>query len=248
MGCEAPRVGHCDAARGADKSEYLDSIGVSAKTGNRIDLSVRPMAGELLRASAFWRGAHFVLEGTQMKRRILSLLLVLALLCGLLPGAYAASGSAIWPGSGNLPGNNQVTDAPTPTQSSEIGEKWTYALNDTVDSWGAYYAGQSVIADGALFATGGGHLHRVDLETGTGTVSEDAAGTTEWVYDFLCWGDGVVFVATSTSIAAFDADTLRCLGTVDGSFGTYCPVQYHDGVVACGGWLYTYEDGTFTLL
>jgi hypothetical protein len=183
-----------------------------------------------------------------MKRRILSLLLVLALLCGLLPGAYAASGSAIWPGSGNLPGNNQVTDAPTPTQSSEIGEKWTYPLNDTVDSWGAYYAGQSVIADDALFATGGGYLHRVDLETGTGTVSEDAAGTTEWVYDFLCWGDGVVFVATSTSIAAFDADTLRCLGTVDGSFGTYCPVQYHDGVVACGGWLYTYEDGTFTLL
>lgn len=184
-----------------------------------------------------------------MKQRIISLLLVLALLTGCLPAAMAtAAGAVQWPGTGNFVDNNQVTDAPTAESAAGIEEKWAYALNQTVDSWGAYYAGQTVIAAGFLYATGGERLHRVDLETGEGTVSQAPAGSSGWVYDFLCWGDDTLFVATGTSLEAFDPDTLESLGSVEGTFGTYCPVQYHDGVLACGGWLYRYENGVFTPL
>ena len=150
-----------------------------------------------------------------MKQRIISLLLVLALLTGCLPAAMAtAAGAVQWPGTGNFVDNNQVTDAPTAESAAGIEEKWAYALNQTVDSWGAYYAGQTVIADGFLYATGGERLHRVDLETGEGTVSQAPAGSSGWVYDFLCWGDGTLFVATGTSLEAFDPDTLESLGSV----------------------------------
>lgn len=95
-----------------------------------------------------------------MKQRIISLLLVLALLTGCLPAAMAtAAGAVQWPGTGNFVDNNQVTDAPTAESAAGIEEKWAYALNQTVDSWGAYYAGQTVIADGFLYATGGERLH-----------------------------------------------------------------------------------------
>ncbi|MGN0460742.1 MAG: hypothetical protein ACI4HL_07495, partial [Ruminococcus sp.] len=119
-----------------------------------------------------------------------------------------------WNGAMNsFKDGNQVTD--TPVVKNEPEEKWSYALNREVGSWGYYYAGQTVIVGDYLYATGGGKLHKVDRETGEGEAVA-TAGSSDFYYDYMAYGDGMLFVATSSSIEVFDIDTLKSLGKVTG--------------------------------
>ena len=138
-----------------------------------------------------------------------------------------------WNGAMNsFKNGNQVTN--TPVVKNEPEEKWSYALNREVGSWGYYYAGQTVIVDNYLYATGGGKLHRVDIETGEGEAVA-TAGSSDFYYDYMAYGGGMLFVATSSSIEVFDIDTLKSLGKVTGKFNQYHPVQYNKGYVICNG-------------
>ena len=122
-------------------------------------------------------------------------------------------------------------------KEQEFTEKWSYELNRTKGSWGSYYAGQSVIVDDYLYATGGGNLHKVDTKTGKGeTVA--VAGSTAFYYDYVAYGDGMIFVSTSNDIEAFDIDTLQSLGKVKGTFSQYHPMQYNKGYLVCNGNIY----------
>ena len=142
-----------------------------------------------------------------------------------------------WAGAmNNFKDGNQVTDTKITTKEN-TEEKWSYALNRTQGSWGAYYAGQTVIVDDYLYATGGGSLHKVDTKTGKGeTVA--VAGSSAFYYDYVAYGDGVIFVSTSNSIEAFDIDTLKSLGKVTGTFNQYHPMQYNNGYLICNGNIY----------
>ena len=139
-----------------------------------------------------------------------------------------------WAGAmNNFKDGNQVTDTKVVKNNPE--EKWSYELNRTKGSWGSYYAGQSVIVDDYLYATGGGNLHKVDTKTGKGeTVA--VAGSTAFYYD--AYGDGMIFVSTSNDIEAFDIDTLQSLGKVKGTFSQYHPMQYNKGYLVCNGNIY----------
>ncbi|MBQ2296851.1 MAG: hypothetical protein II255_00130, partial [Ruminiclostridium sp.] len=142
-----------------------------------------------------------------MKKRILSLFLAFVMAVGLLPvGVLAAEANAVWPGSGNYnTDNNQVTSTQLPDSPSYTTEKWAYALNTTLDTSGAYYAGQVVLVGDSLYATGGGKLHKVDIKTGEGSVIAESAGSISGsYYDYLCYADGVILVATQTKLEAFD--------------------------------------------
>ena len=67
-----------------------------------------------------------------------------------------------WAGAmNNFKDGNQVTDTTVVKNNPE--EKWSYELNRTKGSWGSYYAGQSVIVDDYLYATGAGSLHKAKL-------------------------------------------------------------------------------------
>lgn len=144
--------------------------------------------------------------------------------------------NAEWSGAMNsFKNGNQVTDTKITKDNTE--EKWSYALNRTQGSWGAYYAGQTVIVDDYLYATGGGYLHKVNTETGKGeTVA--TAGSSAMYYDYVSYGDGMIFVSTSGNIEVFDIDTLKSLGKVTGSFGQYHPIQYNNGYLICNGYIY----------
>lgn len=185
-----------------------------------------------------------------MKKRILSLVMALVLAVGLLPmSALAAGNSAAWPGSANYnEANNQVTSTTLPSSSKYTSEKWAYQLGTTA-AYGAYYAGQPVIVGDSLYATGGGALHRVNISTGAGTVINSSAGSTVSYYDYLCYADGILIVATTNKLEAFSL-TGESLGSVSGSFGYYHPIQYHNGYVICNGFVYNLiKDGnaiTFT--
>lgn len=141
-----------------------------------------------------------------------------------------------WAGAmNNFKDGNQVTDTKVVKNNPE--EKWSYELNRTKGSWGSYYAGQSVIVDDYLYATGGGNLHKVDTKTGKGeTVA--VAGSTDFYYDYVAYGDGMIFVSTSSDIEAFDIDTLQSLGKVKGTFSQYHPMQYNKGYLVCNGNIY----------
>lgn len=141
-----------------------------------------------------------------------------------------------WAGAmNNFKDGNQVTDTKVVKNNPE--EKWSYELNRTKGSWGSYYAGQSVIVDDYLYATGGGNLHKVDTKTGKGeTVA--VAGSTDFYYDYVAYGDGMIFVSTSSDIEAFDIDTLQSLGKVKGTFNQYHPMQYNKGYLVCNGNIY----------
>ena len=141
-----------------------------------------------------------------------------------------------WAGAmNNFKDGNQVTDTKVVKNNPE--EKWSYELNRTKGSWNSYYAGQSVIVDDYLYATGAGSLHKVDTKTGKGeTVA--VAGSTDFYYDYVAYGDGMIFVSTSNDIEAFDIDTLQSLGKVKGTFNQYHPMQYNKGYLVCNGNIY----------
>lgn len=182
---------------------------------------------------------------SQMRKRLLSLLLSGMMLLGIAPLSVFAqsenSNTAAWTGAMNFnDANNYVTTVKSMTASNMTEMKWAYPLNDTVISGGAYYAGQSVIIDGYLYATGGGKLHKVDIETGIGTVINEAVGSTVSYYDYLCYADGILILSTQDSLAAYNTEG-ECLGTVSGTYGYYHPVQYHNGYVICNGFIYKLE-------
>lgn len=141
-----------------------------------------------------------------------------------------------WAGAmNNFKDGNQVTDTKVVKNNPE--EKWSYELNRTKGSWDSYYAGQSVIVDDYLYATGAGSLHKVDTKTGKGeTVA--VAGSTSFYYDYVAYGDGMIFVSTASDIEAFDIDTLQSLGKVKGTFNQYHPMQYNKGYLVCNGNIY----------
>lgn len=185
------------------------------------------------------------------QKRILSLLLMLLMLStSIFQPSFAQTSVADnvqWAGSANFNAyNNQVTDVDIPSVSSQTTEKWAYALNTTSASWGAYYAGQPVIAGDYLYVTGGGKLHKVNIKTGEGTIINENAGTTGYDYDYLCYKDDVIVVASTKKLEAFSLDGTS-LGSVDGTFGANHPVQYHDGYIFCNGYIYKLEKADSTV-
>lgn len=160
----------------------------------------------------------------------------------------SASPTADWSGAYNHNYGNAAMSAALPKSADEAYEKWAVMVG-TLDNFGAGYAGATVIVDGYLYITGNGYLNKIN--TATGVIEEQvAAGTTGYMYDYLAYGDGTVFLAGSSYITAFEADTLTKLwrtsvggqhstqvnGSLNskGTVGSFRPVIYRDGYIFCG--------------
>ena len=164
--------------------------------------------------------------------KFLSVLLAIVLIFTAIPiGASAAQNSDY------NDTNNRITSVTSLTAANMTEMKWAYPLNAYIMAGGAYYAGQSVIADGWLYATGGGKLHKVDVETGVGITLNDNAGSTVSYYDYICYADGILIISTQDSLSAYGTDG-TLLAEVSGTYGYYHPIQYHDGYVICNGFIY----------
>ena len=193
-------------------------------------------------------------------KKISALLLCLIMFALLATSVWAVDAATteentvdiIWRGAMNYNNaNNQVTDAASMTGPADTELKWAYPLNTTLMEGNAYYAGNSVILDGYLYATGGGRLHKIDIETGKGTIVVDDAGSKVVnEQDYLCYGDGKIFVAIRENITAYDIknfDTVWAVGDDSTDFGQYHPIKYleHNGVgyIWCNGRVYKAADG-----
>lgn len=189
-----------------------------------------------------------------MKKRILTALMALVMLFSLLPvSAMAAEADVVWAGAMNFnDANNQVTDTASVTSPRDTELKWAYPLNTTAPSSGnspAYYAGQTVIVDGYLYATGGGKLHKVEIATGLAQETNVSAGSNGGnEIDYVCYGGGNLYVSVRSSITAFRLSDLSQVWQVSGEFGQYHPMQYleHDGTgyIWCNGFVFAAADGS----
>ncbi len=176
-----------------------------------------------------------------LKQKTIALILAITMIFTVAPSAvFAVSSEAdvSWNGAMNFNNeNNYVTSVTGLSAPNRTELKWAYPLNTSVISGGAYYAGQSVIVDGSLYATGGGKLHKVDIETGEGEVINEDAGVTVSYYDYLCYADGILILAMQNELCAYSLDGEK-LGSVTGDYKEYHPVQYYDGYVFCNGYIY----------
>lgn len=185
------------------------------------------------------------------KQKITTLLLAIATIFMLVSLSFTASATSdniSWKGAMNYnDSNNYVTSIASIPAPNRAEMKWAYPLNDDVIAGGAYYAGQSVIVNGYLYATGGGKLHKVDIASGTGDIINDNAGSTISYYDYLCYADGLLILSTQDSIIAYSIDG-EMLGSVSGTYGEYHPIQYHNGYVICNGFVYEIKEESGSII
>jgi len=175
------------------------------------------------------------------KQKITALTLVIVMIFTMLPVSVlcaSESTEAVWKGAMNYnDSNNYVTSVSSIPSYNRAEIKWAYPLNTSVMDGGAYYAGQCIIVDNYLYATGGGKLHKVYIEDGTGVIINENAGSTVSYYDYLCYADGILILSTQDSISAYSMDG-SLLGSVEGAFGEYHPIQYYDEHIICNGFIY----------
>lgn len=191
-----------------------------------------------------------VIKSCKKKQTMRIGLMLLGFCLMLLTGdisAYAEE-TVDWPGAYNHEYGNAVVSSMLATNTDEIYEKWKISVGSQSDLEG-YYAGQTVIVGEYLYITGKGYLYQIDLENGE-IVKKVEGGSTSVYYDYLAYGDGMIFVSCPSYIQAFDAKTLEfCWQTSTGGqhtylvggqvnyakdYGLYRPIVYQNGYLFCG--------------
>ncbi|SHH75397.1 Outer membrane protein assembly factor BamB, contains PQQ-like beta-propeller repeat [Sporobacter termitidis DSM 10068] len=155
--------------------------------------------------------------------------------------------AADWSGAYNHTNGNAVVAKTLPTSADGTYQKWSAMVG--TNNYGAAYAGQSVVVNGYLYITGNGYLNKIDVDTGN-IVAQTQAGVTSYVYDYLAYGDGMIFLSTSGYIAAYEVGSLTFLWRTsvggqhstmvggsqnsNGTINTFRPIVYSNGYVFCG--------------
>ena len=173
-----------------------------------------------------------------MKKRILSMLLVLVLVIGMIPFAALAAETeeaADWPNFRNSPYNMAITDAKTPISTATTVEKW-------VGSFGSGWSNSPsalIIADNALIFMNMTSLKKVDLQTGEVLAEGTMSASGGFVIISPTYADGMVFCPLSGGkIEAFDVKTLESKWVFDDALGgqNNTPITYADGYLYTGFW------------
>ncbi|MEA4987539.1 MAG: S-layer homology domain-containing protein, partial [Anaerovorax sp.] len=159
----------------------------------------------------------------------------------------SGSKEADWRGTFNHDHGNAVITTMLPISADKVYEKWATMVGSS--NYGASYAGTSVIIDDYLYITGNGFLNKINTKTGK-IIAQVEAGTTGYIYDYLAYGDGMIFLSGSSYISAYEAETLTLLWrtSVDGQHSTqvngslnskgtinkFRPIIYSNGYIFCG--------------
>ena len=142
-----------------------------------------------------------------MKRKIISFTLVVLIVLSLFPVSAFAADMATWAGAANVnAANNNLVSVPIVTSADTAYEKWNVKVSGGTGAWGLH-AGQPVIVDGYLYITGNG-LQKIDITNGA-IIESVSGGTSSMYYDYLCYGDGLLFVATENSITAYSLSLIH---------------------------------------
>ncbi len=180
-----------------------------------------------------------------MKTKIVSWLLVLALVLSMLPlTALAAESGAYWPNFRNSAANMAIVDTKTPTSAATTVEKWAKSFGS---GWANSPSGL-IIADNALIFMNMKSLKKVDLQTGELLKEAPMSASGGYVVVSPTYADGTVFCPLSKGkIEAFDAKTLESKWVFTDALGgqNNTPITYADGYLYTGYWNSETKDANY---
>ncbi len=129
--------------------------------------------------------------------------------------------------------NNAVIDGATPISSDAVSVKWMRQLGESV-STGSTSAG--IIVNDRWYGYLGDNLVVADKDTGKLLISQKMTGAPGYQYMPPVYGDGMIFVAQSGAVEAFNADTLEPLWRYKDKLGgtPRAQMRYDDGYVYVG--------------
>ena len=172
-----------------------------------------------------------------MKKRIVSLALVLILVLSLIPSAYAVGTEvdADWHNFRNSYVNMALTDAKTPMNAETTALKWAVKMGT---GW-ANNPSVQIIVDDALVVMFGKVLYKLDLQTGEVLQQAEMTAAPNFGYTPCTYADGLIFCPLSGgTIQAFDAKTLESVWIFkDEKKGqSLSPITFNDGCIYTGFW------------
>lgn len=167
-----------------------------------------------------------------MKKRLISLTLILVLLLSLVPTAFAAE-AADWPSFRGNEANNGITHVETPRSDTEATLNWAVKYST---GW-SDAPSPMIIANDSMIVMYGSSLKKLSLADGSiiSQVQMDAA--TSWGTTPALYADGKIFCQLANStVQAFDADTLESLWVYhdDIKGQAQSPIVYSDGKIYVG--------------
>ena len=172
-----------------------------------------------------------------MKRRLISMVLVLVLAFAFTSAAFAKGTevSADWANFRNSEVNMALTHAKTPKEPETTVLKWAKRLGS---GWSANPSVQ-IIADNALIVMSGKVLYKLDLQSGEIVQQADMAAAPNFGYTPATYAAGLIFCPLSGgTVQAFDAKTLEAQWTFKDEKGgqSLSPITYSDGRIYTGFW------------
>ncbi len=143
--------------------------------------------------------------------------------------------SADWANFRNSDYNMAITNADTPTSSSNANLLWAKKLTGT-SMW--VQPNTPIIVDNCLITTASTTIYKIDLATGDTVLSASMVRATDWGYTPMTYAEGMIFVPIKGGVQAFNAKTLESLWvyTYDASAQSLSPITYSDGCIYTGWW------------
>lgn len=182
-------------------------------------------------------------------KRILSLLLVLLLVCGVLPLSAAAplpDYDSEWPNFRGSETNMAITSAPTATSSDAALLKWAQKYGT---GWAAAPVPPILVND-YLYTASGSRVMKIDKETGELLQEGKLNGSVGFALNNLVYAEGMLFALIGNGqVQALNAETLESLWISEKLGGqTLCPITYKNGYIYTGTWNRETENGDFFCL
>lgn len=185
-----------------------------------------------------------------MKKRVLSVFLILCLLLAAMPfSAFAADEvTAQWKNFRNSDGNMAITEAATPIAASSTELKWTLKA-DAVGGWPTI--SPQLIVDGYMITSLNQELCKVDLETGTIVDKVTMGAMPDYGNTPMTFGEGLIYVPLGNgTVEAYDAKTLTKEWAYSDALGgqSQSPITYADGYIYTGFWVGKTSDANYVCL
>ena len=152
---------------------------------------------------------------------------------------------AEWYDYRSSPDNMAITQALTPTASTETHLKWGKKIGADF-GWKA--VSSPILVDGYMYCYFDGSLLKINKETGDVVATGTMAGSSNFSIVPPTYGGGMIFVGLSNGrIQAFNASTLESLWVYKDELGGQpnSPIRYSDGYIYTGFWNSETKDANF---
>lgn len=171
------------------------------------------------------------------KRKLLAIVVVIAMISTLIPAAAFASGisNVEWWNYRNNISNNGITSRKTPTNSNTTSLMWQKQISSDYTS----NCTPPLIMDNGVYTASGRYIYKLSKSTGKILKkSEKLDGGIGYTLNSMVYADGKIFIQIGNGqIQALNASTLKSLWISEKLGGqTLSPITYKNGYVFTGYW------------